>query len=135
METELTYIRNPLVQDHKNSFRCAIVLGTDITAIFPHVNFDLFQSLFESMGESFLALFAFAYLNVTVYGRALSRGRTSKDWLIFAFAVLGTYLRTVINLLLWLTPRLLPLEPYLILRFVYLHVICLVVIPLLLFRI
>ena len=83
----------------KIMFRFAVVLGTAITATCAGANFGLFQSLVGSMGASCLAYSAPAYFHVTVYGRTLSRGEKLKDWLIFAFGVVGAIVGTACTLM------------------------------------
>lgn len=83
----------------KIMFRFSVVLGTAIIATCAGANFGLFQSLVGSMGASCLAYSAPAYFHVTVYGRTLSRGEKVKDWLIFAFGVVGAIVGTACTLL------------------------------------
>jgi len=89
----------------KVMFRLGIVLATAMTAMVAGANFGLFQSLVGSLGASCLAYSAPAYFHVTVFGRTLSRGEKLKDWLIFAFGVVGAIIGTICTLMEFVEKR------------------------------
>lgn len=99
-QSESTERRERFVSEPwKIAFRFAIVVLTAITAMLAGANFGLFQSLVGSLGASALAYSAPAYFHVRVFGRTLTPAEKMKDWLIFAFGVIGAVVGTIVTLM------------------------------------
>lgn len=79
--------------------RAMIVAATGVTAILAGASFGLFQSLVGSLGASSLAYTAPALFHVRVFRDELTPLQRAKDWVIFAFGVLGMIIGTATTIL------------------------------------
>lgn len=78
--------------------RIVVVLATGLTATLAGASFGLFQSLVGSIGASSLAYTAPALFHVKIFGDKLTPLQKAKDWVIFAFGVLGSVIGTLTTL-------------------------------------